>query len=108
MKTQRGIKKEFNRLYGNLSELCRRIFSEEVYPRTACGIMFVEELKNITRDENLSALLTEEIIVHILEMCRNILRTDYIDTANKSQLRVCAQKLKTIRADLLDVATESV
>lgn len=108
MKTQQGIKKEFNRLYGNLSELCRRIYSEDKYPREACAVRFVEELKCITQNEKLSALLTEEKIIHILEMCRNILRTDYIDTTNKGQLRICAQKLKAIRVDMLDVATESV
>lgn len=108
MKTQRGAKNEFNHLYNNLTELCRRVYADENYPRSVCALMFVKELKQLIGDEQVSDLLTETTIIHILEMCKNLLRTEYIDTTTKSELRESAQKLKTMRTNLIEVSTESL
>lgn len=108
MKTQKGWKREFNRLYSNLAELCRRVYAEDSYPRRACAKKFVDDLKKLVDNEQMLGLFTESIIIHILEMSKNLLRTDYIDTTYKSELRKHAQKLKSLRVNILEVANEVV
>ena len=102
MKTQKAINHEFKMLYRNLVELCRRVYSEEEVPRTTCAVWFIETLGKIVNDEHLKRLLTEQIIIHILEMGKNMLRVEYIDNSYKSQLRKYAQQLKALRAEVVE------
>lgn len=100
MKNQKAINMEFKRLYGNLIELCRRVYAEEHYPRISCAEKFVEDLRELVTKDELTQLLTEPVIVHILEMSKNLLRTEHINTTYKSELRKHSQTLKALRANI--------
>lgn len=102
MKTQKALKQEFKMLYRNLTELCRRVYSEEEFPHTTCAVWFIETLGKIVDDEQLKQFLTEQIIIHILEMSKNILRTECVDNSYKSQLRKHAQQLKALRTEVVE------
>ena len=101
MTKQVGLKREFNRLYGNLIELCIRIYDEEgKYPKTTCAIWFVDELGTIMTNDNLKALLQDSTVVLILEMCSNIRKSQYLDNSNKKLLSGYINELKTIKSNL--------
>ena len=102
--TDKGITREFNRLYGNLAELFRRIYDDEKdYPRETCARWFVNELNVLMSDDKLKSRLNEQYINHILEMGVNLRRTKLIDNEFKKELTSYIKELKNIKKNILEV-----
>ena len=101
--TTKGIR-EYNRLYGNLVELFRRVYAEESYPKETCAKWFVAELDELMSKDDLKNQLNEDHINHILEMGVNLRRTDFISNEYKKILTDNMKELKNTKKALVEAA----
>ena len=95
MKTQQDFNKEFNRLYGNLKELFRRIHDQENnYPKRICANWFVNTLAEIMQNPEVKVYLTHEQVNSIAFMALNLVKTEFLNEEDKETLQSLLQNLK--------------
>ena len=105
IKTQKGLVKEFNRLYANITELHTRIFSEKKYPKHACAIRFVSDLQDLIIDPNLNKMLTEQQINEIGSMAIDVHKTHLItNREDKQLLSSLIRELKVLKTTITQVS----
>ena len=98
MITLKGIKKEFNREYGNLVELHRRIFDKtKTYPINVCIDWFIDGAKRLMEKEDFQIFLNENIINSLINMGKEILRVDRVDNDVKKELSLVIKNLQVIQ-----------
>lgn len=91
--------REFNRLYGNLNELHRRVFDKENgYPQTLCAKWFVRELMGIINKEDFSQRLNQEQIDLILDKSVSLLRAKILDSEYKQALVFEVKELRKLKS----------
>ena len=91
--------REFNRLYGNLNELHRRVFDEEKeYPRVLCAKWFVRELMTILNTDDLRQMLTQEQVDNIIENSISLLRARIFDNEYKQAIVLGIKELRKFKA----------
>ena len=96
MARQKNLNREFNRLYGNLDELHRRVFSDDYrYPKELCAEWFVSTLSEIVSVEGLNVRLNDDQVEHVLTLSKQIIRTKYLVNNDKS---VLANLIRTLNA----------
>ena len=94
--------REFNRLYGNLKEVFRRIYdTQHNYPKETCAIWFVNDLDSLLKNERLKKRLTSDQIGNIVFMGMNLSKTDLIDSESKRHLRYLIKELKDVQVGLM-------
>ena len=86
VKTKKGLVQEFNRLYSNIIELHRRVFSETNYPRRACAVRFLGELQDLLIEEDFVNILSEDQINEIGAMAIDVHKTNLITNREDKQL----------------------
>ena len=100
MAIQKGNVREFNRLYGNLIEVCNRVFGDNDYPKEACANWFVNDLQTLLGNAQLKSLLREEQMILILEMATNLRTTTYLASSNKKVLTQLIKEVASLRDNL--------
>ena len=101
MKKQYNKAREFNRIYSNLIELCKRVYDDEnVYPKNICAKWFVTMLHTLLKDEQLKSMLDEEQIKVIHEASLNVRKTKFIENVDKRTLTGLIKELKAIKYGL--------
>ncbi len=97
-----GITKEFNRLYGNIIEVYRRIGDvDKDYPVNTCAWWFVNDLKTLMEDDRLKSKLNDEQISQILVRGRELIKTSLIDNSTKKVLSVLLKELKQMQYEMV-------
>lgn len=95
MKTEKTTKRELDRIYKNLQELCNRMFNEDFsYVVKVCANWFVDNMIDLMSQQSLKDMLTQEQIAHIAEMCCNVRKSEYLDKASKKLLTDYTKELK--------------
>ncbi len=101
MKTQEEFSKEFNRLYGNLKELFRRIHDQENnYPKRICANWFVNTLAEIIEKPQLRVFLTHEQVSSIAFMSMNLGKTEFLNDEDKNVLQSLLKDLKVAETNI--------
>ena len=101
MDVENSNEKEFDRLYGNLKELFRRIHDDtNKYPREICGSWFVQTIETLAENAYFRSRLTNEQLGNIVFMSMRLCRTDYIDALSKNRLRFLVSELNVKRNEL--------
>ena len=102
MITQKGITREFNRVYGNLKEVFRRVYDKSyVDYHEMCASWFVNELKTLLEDENLRERLTNDQIGTIVFMGMNLSKTKLLDDEEKRCIRGLIKDLKDMQISMI-------
>lgn len=92
--TTKSVRREFNREYKNLIELHRRIFDNtNQYPKNICVDWFMNGMDNLIYEECYSKLLTEEHMVSIINMGRQLRKSEYLNNDSKKDLTVMMQHM---------------
>ncbi|MFQ6724577.1 MAG: hypothetical protein ACLRFE_04535 [Clostridia bacterium] len=101
MLTQIGIKREFNRQYGNLVELHRRAFDcTKNYPRQLCAMWFMHGVQVIIDDASMRELLTDEKIDNINVMSRDFRRASFTSVEEKKVISELLKELEDVKSSL--------
>ena len=104
MSTSNTNKREFNRQYGNLVELHRRVFdTTRDYPRDICIIWYINGMAQISSHNNLKCFLTKAQIDNIITMSKHLIKSGYTSKDNKRDLALLIGEYEQINVNTLGI-----